>query len=173
MDWLIVSFLDILHNPDTYGHLFYATILIGTFLISRKRKTGWLYRVVGDVGWVAIGYLIGMYSIVAWSAVFALNDLRGYFLWKWKEDRKKLKKQRKQNENSKLQGERERIAEAHSPENKGSVQPARLGRSESPNGEPWTRHNVKRDFREQAASINRMQEYEELSQPKRTGTSEV
>jgi len=99
MDLSIVSFLAILHNPDTYGHIFYATILTGTFFVTRKKKIGWIFRIIGDIGWVAIGWHIQLYSIVFWSFIFSLNDFRGFLMWKWKEDKKKLKKQRKLNEN--------------------------------------------------------------------------
>jgi len=99
MDLSIVSFLAILHNPDTYGHIFYATILTGTFFVTRKKKIGWIFRVIGDIGWVAIGCNIKLDSIVFLRLIFYLKVIRGFLMWQWTVDIKKLKKQRKLNEN--------------------------------------------------------------------------
>lgn len=162
MDWLIVSFLAILHNPDTYGHLFYISILVGTILLTKKNKYGWLTRVVGDIGWVVVGYFIGMNSIILWSSVFALNDLRGYLLWKWSE-----------NEDGKLQGQGKKFTKTYSPENKRSIRTTGRGRGESAYGLPRRGHNVKCNCSLYATMLNREQEYQVISQPRRARASKV
>jgi len=151
MELLIASFLAILHNPDTYGHLFYIFILIGTILLTKKKKYGWITRVVGDVGWVGIGYFIGMWSIVFWSGVFALNDFRGYLIWKWSED-----------ENSIMQSEGKRTAKVLCPKDKGSIRPTRRGRSVKTDGKPRTRHNAKRKSPRTTSAFNRMQKHKNI-----------
>jgi len=83
MDWLTPSFLATLaSNPDVYGHVFYMTIFAGTRLIATHNKLGWVLRVLGDIGWIGLGYYLGLTSIMFWSSIFALNDGYGYYKWK-------------------------------------------------------------------------------------------
>jgi hypothetical protein len=66
---------------DLAGHLGYIIILCGTLLLGTKSKAGWIFRLIGDCIWVAIGVYIGMTSIVTWSAIFALNELYNFRKW--------------------------------------------------------------------------------------------
>jgi len=73
---------------DVLGHIFYVSILTGTILLTKKNKWGWLFRVIGDIGWVIIGWQISMYSIVIWSSIFSINDFRGFLKWRSEDENK-------------------------------------------------------------------------------------
>lgn len=158
MEWL----LTLLHNPDAWGHLFYAFILSGTFLIARKKKIGWLNRVVGDIGWIVVGWCVGLSSIMIWSTVFALNDLRGYLLWKWSE-----------NENSVVQSKRQAPSTTCMQKDKGNIQSSRGRRSKPANGESGKRRAVKRKSSRSSSTQYRMQKPQKVSKPRRSRASEI
>jgi len=162
MDSLIVSFPGLLRDnlPDLLGHLFYISILIGTVLLTRKHKYGWLFRVVGDIGWVVIGCIIGMYSIMIWSTVFCLNDLRGFLKWKWSED-----------EDVKLQSERSRVTKVRCSKDQGDVCPTGRGCSKPSDGKPRGGHHAKCRRIKVTSSVDRVQEHKVPAKPRRTRPS--
>lgn len=63
-------------------HCLYVILIFRTILLSQKRKIGWLFAVTADLGWVIVGLVIGLYSMVMWSLVFATMDFRGYLKWR-------------------------------------------------------------------------------------------
>ncbi len=87
-------------TPDILGHLFYFWIITGTILVTKKKKVGWIFRVAGDIGWATVGVMTGMTSIWFWSTMFAINDARGYWLWRKNEDTKRESQGQKSTEPS-------------------------------------------------------------------------
>jgi nicotinamide riboside transporter PnuC len=67
------------------GHIGYCLWVTGTLLLARKAITGWLLRIVGDVIWIIIGFILGMSSIWFWCLVFLGLDTYGYFSWRRKQ----------------------------------------------------------------------------------------
>lgn len=67
---------------DLLGHVFYASLFAGQFLITRKSAWGWLFRLVGDVGWSIIGLCLGLTCIWAWGLVFIATDVKGFLTWR-------------------------------------------------------------------------------------------
>lgn len=67
---------------DIAGHLGYALVMVGVFLLSRHQVLGWLFRCAGEVVWLVVGVYMGMSSIVVWGVVFVLMDLYGFWSWK-------------------------------------------------------------------------------------------
>lgn len=67
-------------TPDAWGFLFYTALAVGQVAVTQRWRWGWLARVVGSLGWAAVGVAIGMWSIVAWSFVFAAVDWRGWIV---------------------------------------------------------------------------------------------
>ncbi len=59
---------------DLFGHAMYAVLMTGTWLGAKGCAVGWLLRMLGDLGWMWIGYKMKMTSIIIWSAVFFLVD---------------------------------------------------------------------------------------------------
>ncbi len=66
---------------DLFGHMGYALILIGLVLVGRGSKVGWIFRLIGGMTWVVIGFAIGMTSIWIWGLIFAALDYYNYIKW--------------------------------------------------------------------------------------------
>lgn len=156
MDWSIV--LSHVTLPDLIGHVTYVTMLIGTYLLTKKKKFGWILRGVGNLGWIMIGYMLGFTSMMMWSSVLWLNDLRGFLIWR-------------EHENSQLQIKGTRVTKTCSQKDNRSVRTPRRGRSKSPYGKSRGGYNDEQFCLEIAAVVNRMQKYENV--PKLRSLSSV
>ena len=66
---------------DLFGHIAYAAVLAGMVLLARQNPYGWLVKAVGDGGWVALGIVMGMSSIITWATFFVVLDLVGWAKW--------------------------------------------------------------------------------------------
>lgn len=66
---------------DALGHVFYGSLFLGQYLLTRKSKWGWVLRCVGDVGWTVIGMHLGLTCIWMWGFAFLANDIKGYLDW--------------------------------------------------------------------------------------------
>lgn len=66
---------------DVSGHLSYLLIVLGTFMVGRKNKWGWVLRALGETGWLTLGFILGLSSIWAWGFVFLC--IEAYNFWKW------------------------------------------------------------------------------------------
>lgn len=66
---------------DFLGHIGYALLLFGSWQLGNRQRRGFLFRVVGSLLWVVIGWELAYSSIVVWSLVFAGVDLRAHRLW--------------------------------------------------------------------------------------------
>jgi hypothetical protein len=67
---------------DLLGGFFYLCILVGMILLSLKSKWGWIARLIGEVGWVGLGWAMGMVSIWGFGVVFVIIDLCGFLKWR-------------------------------------------------------------------------------------------
>ena len=63
------------------GHVFYAFLAVGMFLLAHKNGWGWVFRCTGELGWVWIGWEMQMSSIWIWGGVFASMDIFGMYKW--------------------------------------------------------------------------------------------
>ena len=66
---------------DFFGHVGYGFIALGLWQLTRKRRIGWLFRLIGEVIWVMIGWQMGMSSIYLWGLGFMLLDIIGFSKW--------------------------------------------------------------------------------------------
>jgi nicotinamide riboside transporter PnuC len=57
--------------------------LISTYYLAKERKRGFLFGVVGGLGWIAFGVLTQSVAGVLANAIFILFNCRGF--WRWKE----------------------------------------------------------------------------------------
>ena len=69
---------------DVCGHVAYLFLVAGMVLLTRKNLWGWACRFIGEIGWVVIGFIMGMTSIWLWGLVFMCIDIKGFYeWWKW------------------------------------------------------------------------------------------
>jgi hypothetical protein len=73
---------------DFFGHLAYAALALGTWLVGKRLTLGWALRAAGSATWLVLGVVMAMSSIWFWSAVFLATDLAGFYRWKRKQDEK-------------------------------------------------------------------------------------
>ena len=66
---------------DKCGHLGYALLLTGQLLVSRKKASGWLVRLIGESICIILGVEMGMTSIVVWGIVDMAVNTYGYISW--------------------------------------------------------------------------------------------
>jgi len=66
-------------NLNYPGLLGYALLLGGQELVARRWRFGWLLRILGDLVWVVLGFLTGLWSISVASGLFCLIDVRAWF----------------------------------------------------------------------------------------------
>lgn len=69
---------------DVAGHLFYSFIALGMLLLALKSKWGWVFRFMGEAGWLWLGYMMSMSSIWSWGILFICMDTYGLWLWNHK-----------------------------------------------------------------------------------------
>ena len=66
---------------DFFGHWFYFFLFVGMLLLQAKDYRGWAFRFAGELGWIGIGFVMGMSSIWLWGFAFLAVDVLGYFKW--------------------------------------------------------------------------------------------
>lgn len=67
-------------NPyDVLGHIFYASLALGMILLVRGSPWGWVFRLIGELGWMILGVAIGFSSIVVWGMIFIVVDCVGVY----------------------------------------------------------------------------------------------
>jgi len=78
---------------DFAGHVGYVCLFLGSQLLARNNKYGWLCRLLGELIWVVLGFILGLTSIWMWGIFFIFaNDIYGF--WKWSKA-EKLKEREK------------------------------------------------------------------------------
>jgi len=66
---------------DIFGHLFYGSIFMGMILLKQRNRAGWLFRLAGEIGWIWIGFKLGLTSVWVWGIIFAIVDYTAYKKW--------------------------------------------------------------------------------------------
>lgn len=89
---------------DFFGHWFYFFLFVGMLLLQTKDYRGWAFRFAGELGWIGIGFVMGMSSIWAWGFAFLAVDVLGYFKWQ-KEQQELADLEREQEEWTKFGAE--------------------------------------------------------------------
>lgn len=67
---------------DWFGHWFYGFLALGMLYLNQRDRWGWVFRIMGEVGWIWIGLLAGWSSIWMWGILFLLIDIRGFMKWR-------------------------------------------------------------------------------------------
>lgn len=80
---------------DLVGHIGYVSLFVGSQLLARHNKYGWLCRLLGELIWVVLGFILGLTSIWMWGIFFVFaNDIYGF--WKWSKAEKKPRRTQSQ-----------------------------------------------------------------------------
>lgn len=66
---------------DVIGHIGYLIIFIGLILLGYKKRSGWLFRFVGDTVVIYLGIVLHLTSIWMWGIVFGVIDLTNFYKW--------------------------------------------------------------------------------------------
>jgi len=67
---------------DLLGHIGYVVLLVGLVLIGQRKTIGWPIKMVGELIWVGIGFVMGMTSIWLWGLSFTALSLVTWRKWK-------------------------------------------------------------------------------------------
>lgn len=60
--------------------------LIATYYLAKERRAGFVYGIIGGIGWVTFGFMTGSVAGVLANVCFISLNFRGYFRWKKKEE---------------------------------------------------------------------------------------
>ena len=72
-------------NPDTLGLISSIIYLTGNIFLARHRVRGWWLRIVGAIGWIVVGTMIGMNSILLLEIIAIGTAIFGIVNWKNRE----------------------------------------------------------------------------------------
>lgn len=58
----------------------------GTFVIARKKRSGWILLVAGSVFWVLLYYMAGLYIAIGTQVFYTVMNTYGWIQWGKKKD---------------------------------------------------------------------------------------
>ena len=61
--------------------LLVALSLIGTFLVTKRHASGFIFWIVANIGWVVIDYRAGLYSQAALFGAYLALAIYGLYEW--------------------------------------------------------------------------------------------
>ena len=67
--------------------------LISTYYLAKGKRAGFLFGVIGGLGWVTFGFLTGSIAGVLANLCFIAVNCHGYFRWKRKREEQKAREQ--------------------------------------------------------------------------------
>ncbi len=67
---------------DAWGWIFSAIYATGNIMIARKYRPGWMFRIIGALGWIWIGCSIGLTSIFFIEGTAVITSIYGFYKWK-------------------------------------------------------------------------------------------
>ena len=56
--------------------------LISTYYLAKHRKRGFLFGIIGGIGWIVFGFLTQSIAGILANATFIILNCRGFFRWK-------------------------------------------------------------------------------------------
>ena len=68
-------------NPDIAGHIAYVFIVLGIYLIGRRKRIGMLSQLVGCMIWVGAGIALQLSSVIIWNVIIGLVCIDAYRNW--------------------------------------------------------------------------------------------
>jgi hypothetical protein len=68
-------------NPDLAGHFAYIFIVLGIYLIGKRKRIGMLSQLAGCVIWVGAGIALKLSSVIIWNVIIGLVCIHAYRNW--------------------------------------------------------------------------------------------
>lgn len=66
------------------GWAFSSVYAVGNVMVARKHRTGWLFRIVGAIGWIWVGCSVGLTSIFFIEGTAVVTSIYGFYKWREK-----------------------------------------------------------------------------------------
>lgn len=60
--------------------------LISTYFLTKEKRSGFVYGIIGGVGWLAFGILTSSIASIVANLLFIGFNCRGYLRWKEKDE---------------------------------------------------------------------------------------
>lgn len=67
------------HGSDWVGMVFG---LLSTYYLAKKKRWGFIFGVIGGIGWIAFGVLTRSAPSILANALFIVFNCRGFYRWK-------------------------------------------------------------------------------------------
>ena len=64
---------------EVAGSFAYALAVFANWQIACQRRWGFLVGLLVNCIWIGIGAYLGFYSMICWSVIFMIPNIRGYF----------------------------------------------------------------------------------------------
>jgi nicotinamide riboside transporter PnuC len=77
--------MDFLTDPNVYEFIFAVLGVIGVFLVSIKRKSGFIWIGLGQLFFVFYFYYMSQYSLTVQNIILSIFNGYGYYYWSKKE----------------------------------------------------------------------------------------
>lgn len=56
--------------------------LSGLYTVGNKRRTGFLLNIAGDIVWIYVGVVAGLYGLISIAGVALVLNVRNYLKWR-------------------------------------------------------------------------------------------
>ena len=60
--------------------------LVSTYLLAKEKRSGFIFGVLGGLGWVTFGFLTASIASIIANTFFIGFNCHGYFRWKRKQE---------------------------------------------------------------------------------------
>ena len=67
---------------EILGYVAMVLIWTGLYLLTIKRRIGWLSGLAGCLLWIVYGLALALWPILITNVVFCIINTRGYLKWK-------------------------------------------------------------------------------------------
>ena len=78
LDWLSSSPLSIYYGVDWIAM---GLTLVAIYYIGNKSKSGFVLMILGNIAWIALGFLSQSLAMILANLLFAAMNVRAIYLW--------------------------------------------------------------------------------------------
>jgi len=77
--------MDLLTSPRLYEFVFAVLGIVGVFLVSIKRKSGFIWICLGQLGYIFYFYYMNQYYLAVQNIILSIFNGYGFYYWTKKE----------------------------------------------------------------------------------------